>query len=614
MAINSFQYGADHEKFPSSICVIDRLYTAEKQWASPNNRSQTPVKAHTMQHIKTHRRGVSLALLLIPLHGGLVHAQPVPSAGQILREQPAAPPQPLPGLRQIVPAAPDAPALPADATLITVQRFEFEGATVLPVAQLNALVADVQGTAQRFDAMAAAVQRITAAYRARGYFLARAFIPRQALEGGVLKVQVFEGVLGQLETSALGQSIATQQGLALGQPVQQEALERTILLLAERGFPDATAGLAPGRELGTTALSLRSSQARAPWAASLGLDNGGGTYTGSTRVLGDVTRFGLAGDSDDLSARTSLSTGTRYLALAYGVPVGLDGWRIGLNASGLTYKLGGPFEALQAKGTANTLGATLRYPLLLAANRQSLLEASIARRSAQDDTLAGNVANKRATYLALAHSYSAASEQTSQRLQTSLTLGHLDLSRNPGNQAQDAATAQTQGSYAKLRLDYALGYSLANSSQLQARLALQTTNRNLDSAEKLSLGGPNGVRGWPVGEANGDEGTVINLEWRNALPWLASSGIATTLTPFVDWGQIRQNKRLWANALPAGRANSYSLSGTGITLQLAKPGDWQLSLTLATPLGNNPGVDARGNNADGKKKKSRVWLSAQKVL
>ncbi len=561
-----------------------------------------------------HARVATVALLVLTLHPCLVQAQATPSAGQILREQPAAPVQPLPGLRQIVPAAPDAPALPPHATLLTVQRFAFEGATVLSPAELNALVAGVTGSPQRFDAIAAAVQGITTAYRQRGYFLARAFIPRQALDAGVLKVQVFEGVLGQLDASTLGQSIATQQGVSLGQPVQQGPLERAILLLAERGFPDATAGLAPGRELGTTVLTLRGQQNRSPWAASIGLDNSGGTYTGTTRVLADVSRFALASDGDELAARTSLSTGTRYLQLAYTTPIGFDGWRVGVQASGLSYDLGGPFEPLQAKGHANTLGATLRYPLLLAANRQSILEAAIAQRSAQDDTLAGNVANKRATYLTLAHSYSAATETTSQRLQTSLVLGRLDLSRNPGNQAQDQVTAQSQGGYAKLRLDYAIAYSLANTSQLQARLATQLTNSNLDSAEKLSLGGPSGVRGWPVGEANGDEGTVLNLEWRNALNWLASSGISTTLTPFIDWGQIQQNKRLWPNALPAGRPNRYSLSGAGLSVQFAKTGDWQLSLTLATPLGNNAGADGLGNNADGKKKKTRAWVSLQKVL
>ena len=435
-------------------------------------------------------------------------------------------------------------------------------------------------------------------------------------------MQVFEGVLSQIDppanASAAAQAqahgIAAAQGLAVGQPVRQEPLERTILLFAERGFPDASASLAPGRDMGTTALTLHTQNTRQPWGASMGMDNGGGTYTGTARFLADASRFELAGAGDELSARTSFSSGTRYLSLAYNVPLGLQGWRAGVNASGLIYALGGPFEALQAKGQATTSGIQARYPLLLMANRQSLAEASLVQRNASDDTIAGNLARTHATYFTLAHSYSLAGQASSQRLQSAFTLGRLNLARNAVALAQDSATAQAAGRYSKVRFDYAVAYSLHPGSQLQARLAAQWAGKNLDSAEKISLGGPNGVRGWPVGEANGDQGAVVNLEWRHQVNWGDGAGISTALTPFIDWGRIQQNKTSWPNALPAGRSNHTPLAGAGVSLQLARPGDWAMTLTLATPIGSNPGADFQGRGADGRTRRSRAWLSLQKVL
>lgn len=133
----------------------------------------------------------------------------------------------------------------------------------------------------------------------------------------------------------------------------------------------------------------------------------------------------------------------------------------------------------------------------------------------------------------------------------------------------------------------------------------QAAQDNLDSSEKIALGGPNGVRGWPVGEASGDSGAVLSVEWRKALGAQASTGL--TFSAFADSGHITQHKNLWATALPAGQPNSYKLSSIGIGLSYQAGRDWSLSAQLARGLGNNPGRNlATGANSNGRTRNTQL--------
>jgi hypothetical protein len=64
----------------------------------------------------------------------------------------------------------------------------------------------------------------------------------------------------------------------------------------------------------------------------------------------------------------------------------------------------------------------------------------------------------------------------------------------------------------------------------------QTASKNLDSSEKFSLGGINGVRAYPQGEASGDEGYRGTVELRhNVMPNVQA-------TVFYDWGKVTINR------------------------------------------------------------------------
>ena len=63
----------------------------------------------------------------------------------------------------------------------------------------------------------------------------------------------------------------------------------------------------------------------------------------------------------------------------------------------------------------------------------------------------------------------------------------------------------------------------------------QTANTNLDTSERLSLGGANAVRAYPSGEGSGDEARLFTGELRWTLP-IPNSKNVTQLVAFYDAG------------------------------------------------------------------------------
>ena len=101
-------------------------------------------------------------------------------------------------------------------------------------------------------------------------------------------------------------------------------------------------------------------------------------------------------------------------------------------------------------------------------------------------------------------------------------------------------------------------------------LSGQQASKNLASAEKMSLGGPNGVRAYPVGEANGDSGNLITGELRYLVPGFKVLEGDVNVLAFYDWGQVYINEK----PRPTDTQNKRSISGYGVGASLGREGEF----------------------------------------
>lgn len=557
----------------------------------------------------------SSALLLLST---AVQAQALPDAGSLQRETerslqaPHSAPQPQ--------AAPAVKPMAADAKAVrvTVQRIAIEGATLIPMAELEALVAPYLGQSLTLAELEHAAQQIAEHYRQRGWY-ARVYLPQQDVTGGTVRIQVLEGrysgsSVQSPHTGSRADADAVQatvtHRLQAGAPLSSADLERGLLIANDLPGIAASGTLQAGQSQGDTALALTVQDT--PFiTGDLGLSNHGLRSTGRAQASGGLALNNLSGSGDQLALRLLAAQDIRSALVRYSLPLGHSGLRLAAHASTLDYQLGGSYQALDAEGNAHTGGLSVSYPLIRQADRNLTLSAGYEHRRYNDDM--HNLALRR-------HRINAMTLGLSGDLRdslggggitwggASLTGGHLNLNGVASDASQDAATAHTQGRYAKLAWNLARVQSLAPSWQVQAGMSGQFANGNLASSERMTLGGPSQVRAYPVNEASGDQGVLLKLELQKEL------GQGWQAVAFYDAGRITQHKHRWEGWSPNGQPNSYSLQGAGLGVNWRGSG-WLLSASVAAPIGSNRGEDARGRNSDGSKSSSlRGWLSLTRLF
>jgi hemolysin activation/secretion protein len=189
--------------------------------------------------------------------------------------------------------------------------------------------------------------------------------------------------------------------------------------------------------------------------------------------------------------------------------------------------------------------------------------------------------------------------------------GRLDRGGVPADLAADEATRRTQGGYRVVRATAGWQEQLSPNFSLSATGIAQLAGKNLDSSEKIYLGGPRGVRAYPVEEGGSDEGQIVNLEarWRFTQDREGAGG-EWTLVSFFDAGRAVLNKSVWAgwNSGNPGLRNEYMLKGWGLGVRAQLGRTAQIEFVAASTLGANPGASAAGLNADGRAARARVWL------
>lgn len=558
-------------------------------------------------------RPTPLFFILLAVLASSVHAQTPPDAGTLQREserQLAAPPA-APGL------APPAPMKKADkGVTVTVKSFAIEGATLIPSAELASLLADKVGQSLTLAELESAAQLLATHYRQRSWFV-RVYLPAQDVTDGNVRIRVIEGRLGGVRLDDIGDLRADaayvqrviDHRLGIGQPLSATDLERGLLLANDLPGIRATGILEAGDNAGETRLRVKVEDT--PFlTADLGLNNHGVKATGVWQGVGGLALNNLSGRGDRLDLRLLAAEDLASGQLRYSHPLGVDGARLALRASHLRYRLGDSFAALDAEGRATTWGADISYPILRGAANNLSLQGSLERRATADDSLGAATRRHDIDALHIGLNGDSLDSQRGGLTQYNLTLtaGDLDLSGVAGDLATDQAGPRSQGRYAKLAGQIARLQRLPAGLTLHASLTAQFADGNLDSSEKFALGGPNALRAYPVNEASGDEGWLLKLELRKEIAqgWQAIG--------FIDSGGVRLHKETWAG-WQGGSAtpNTYQLHGAGLGLVWNRPGDWDIRLTVAAPLADNPGHDTNGDNNDGSGQHSdRSWLSASK--
>ena len=434
--------------------------------------------------------------------------------------------------------------------------------------------------------------------RSHGYPAAAAYLPPQSHGDGTLSIRILAGRYGKIriENSAAisdAQLKRLAHALKEGAPIEGKPLETALYNISALGGIEAAGLLSPGAAFGTSDLTIRAKDGKRQ-SYVLYSENYGSETSGRYRFGLQSTFENLTKSGDRLNLGVTLSNKDLHnYSISYSHPVGADGTVLGLGVSRMDYELSGAFRRLGAEGTADTLSIFGTTPLWRTSKSSLAVSYGWDWRRLKDEYKAvGMELEKHSSTFRLGLKGEERQYRTSWTYDITAYCGRIGAD-------SDWARAQmkragTEGSFTKGVLNLNLRHEISDRWNISLKAQAQKAGTNLDSSEELYLGGANGVRAYPQGEASGDNGYLTNLElsYRTDVPNLV-------LSTYFDMGRVQ-----YAND---GKDGSEMLKGWGIGVSYSRPGDYFVRLDWARRIG------LPDNASEAAKAKNRFWFMVGKV-
>jgi hemolysin activation/secretion protein len=499
-----------------------------------------------------------------------------------------------------------------------VKGFHISRITAFSESDLLPLLKDFVDQELSLSDLLRAAEVINRYYRDHGYFVARAYIPEQDIKDGIVEIIVLEGKVDRISVKTIGdvrlhESIVEdtlKSALTTGGLIHKDKLERGLLLLNDLPGVKVTSVLSPGSKVGTSLLTTEVTQGPR-LTGNVDFDNYGNKFSGAMRVGAGINLNDALGRGDQISLRVTDSSGLRHGRVAYQTLVGTSGLKMGGAYSAMNYDLCCDFAPLNAHGSAQVASANAFYPIIRGMEFSLYGIAFYDHRHFLNSTINGTTSDKKVDVGRIGLQGDGRDFVLGGGMNSfDLTLhnGNVNLNGLPADRVADSTTAATNGSYQKF------SYSLVRLQKIADRLSFYTAfsgqiaSKNLDTSEKISLGGPMGVRAYPQGEAFSDEIMLLNLELRYQLTQ------SLQIAPFFDHGEARLHHNTWSGWQSGSTTiqNRYGLSGYGVGLNWSIPGNFAVRFGVAQRIGTNPGRGVNGLDADSAKQSPRVWIMVVK--
>ena len=523
--------------------------------------------------------------------GAAVAATPTPGSVNPSRAgERVAPQQELPsvGAPIEIPSSPEqtAPA-GAEAHKFTLTAVSFDGNTKLSSEQLSAIAAPYIGKEISLAQVYELASKVTAAYRAEGYILARAIVPTQTIEDGVLHIKIVEGFIDKvtIEGDAGGaKRLLEEHGrrIAAIHPLTAKVLERELLLAQDISGLDLRSVLTPSKTTpGAADLTLLVKTD--PFSGYVGADNLGSKYLGPYEVTGAVFGNDILGLAGQLGVTAVVTPGRLemgYGALTYDVPLTASGLRSYTLLSYTRTEPGYTLSSLETRGKALTFQTQLSYPVVRSRDF-NLVAGGVftSRDSKSEDSLVKPLYNDHIRSLGLKVQGNALDTMGGySTFQATFTRG-LHIFGATTSSDLNKSRSNADGEFNRLNIDVSHIQPVIPDVSVLVGAAAQTSfGRSLLSSEQFGLGGTYYGRGYDSSELTGDRGLAGKAELR----WDAIGNVGFVKN--VQFYGFYEGGTVWLEHPLPGEQERASLTSTGLGARVSAFNSAQLSLEVAKPL------------------------------
>lgn len=472
---------------------------------------------------------------------------------------------------------------PADAhaqTTFPVTGYQVQGNTLLSAQHIDSLTQAFTGPHSDFDTIQAALEALEKAYLNAGYGSVKVEIPEQELDAGIVKLQVVEGVLGEVVVEANPYFDAANvhhslPALRAGQAVNIFELNRNLVLANESGAKVSNVTFkrnANHKDVDVNVKLLSEDPER--WL--LVLDNTGNESTGLAR-LGLIYQHANVFNRDHALAVQVMTSPEHtsqvsILGLGYRVPIYAWGGALELNASHSSVDAGQVSQAgggpnLTISGQGDMLGLRYTHNLDSSAPWQHKASIGLENRSYGNKVTATAGGTSLVPSLAthpLTLGYSASYRTAEREAVWSVTwLQNLPGGTN-GNTAdfnQAGGRLGARGDFQTLRLSLQWSERFTSQWGLHLGASAQISDDLLISPEQFGVGGADSVRGFGERELAADQGLRVGIELL-APAWDQGAWRVIPVL-FADTATLKRNRPL------VGEIGEQTVGSVGLGLRAA---------------------------------------------
>jgi len=423
-------------------------------------------------------------------------------------------------------------------------EFRVLGNTKLDARIVEAAVYPFLGPGRTLHTVEDARDALVAAYRAAGLGTVLVDIPEQAVDEGIVRLQVTEGRIETVriagaryysERKILARLPAVKAGEVPSLPALQAELGE---LAAESRDREITPVLKPGSEPGTLAVGLDVKDSL-PLHASIESNNRYSADTTLTRLVATLSYENMFQRAETLSLQYQTApqkpSEVEVAAATYSGRTAVEG--LGWSAYAIRSK-----SDVAAIGTLSVLGnGTIvggRLNAVLAAGSgsvQSLSAGADYKSFSQNVNLPGSVTDRTPIhYVIWTLQYSAARQGAHLDGQGSLGLSFAMRGLGTSDTDFEFNRSGAHAGFAYLRGNGSANWHLWHDLTVGLRFAGQYTEQPLVTNEQFALGGVDTVRGYLEAEALVDSGAAASLEIRT--PQMRAGRFAGRLLAFYDRG------------------------------------------------------------------------------
>ena len=488
------------------------------------------------------------------------------------------------------------------------------------IAKLQSLLKDFLNKKLTFSEINEAVDLIQEFYLVNDFFLAKVTLPEQEVIDGIIYININEGQLDTKDPYIIKTDnlrlykdvLSDYLENALSTGITKNGLERALLNINDLPGISAVSTIQPGVEQGSSKIVINVVEDDLV-TGNITLDNHGNRYTAKQRstIKIDVNNPSKIGDKLTITKTFNEDQKFDFSQFDYEVPVGQSGLKAFALASRLEFEIGKELKTNPVSlGNADTYEVGLKYPIQRTNNQSVFLKTSFERKEIYNETTGVLTNDKTVEKAKIGFDFEGRNifqNDSISGISVSGIFGELDLSKVNSDYTNDQSStgAKTHGDFSKALFDIYHIHRFTDKINFKYYGSLQYASKNLDSSEKMSLGGVSGVRAYPSGEASGDEGYKFSFEVQYDLsrPDMDFDLIGTL---FYDYGKIRQYKD--SSNITLTTPNEYNLSGWGVSFDLIANERVKLNLGWAQAIGDNDGQSSSGNNSDGRGGSSRAWF------